>query len=199
MRPSRLPRGRGSRRRLFRCDGQQVLAVLIGRNEPEAREIAEPLHRSGRHRWSPWSCLADQERLRKGNELQACRAVKADVDRAPFKPAWRRGSKQPARLSAAAQSTPKPRRSDAEQRRRLDFPRLLKGSVCDPGLLPKLPTALPRRGRFVACPECGKPAQPIAGAQRLVGFRLFEPDDLSYSPQALAVQIPPPKPGREQS
>lgn len=63
----------------------------------------------------------------------------------------------------------------------------------------------------ICCPSCrqrfpgaagefGKPSQPIAGADRLAGFRLFGPHDLAHSlPQGLAVSTPPPKPDRERS
>jgi hypothetical protein len=58
-----------------------------------------------------------------------------------------------------------------------------------------------RRQRFPgAAGERGTPSQLIAGAERLVGFRLFGPQDLGHSlPQALAVSTPPPKPDRVRS
>ena len=44
---------------------------------------------------------------------------------------------------------------------------------------------------LVACPECGRAAQPIAGAEGLVGFRLFIVEDLPYEPpEAVAVSLP---------
>jgi hypothetical protein len=44
---------------------------------------------------------------------------------------------------------------------------------------------------LVACPECGQPPQPIAGAEGVVGFRLFIPEDVPRDlPQAVAVSIP---------
>jgi hypothetical protein len=46
---------------------------------------------------------------------------------------------------------------------------------------------------LVACPECGRPPQPIAGAEGIVGFRLFVPEDLPHElPEAVAVSIPIP-------
>ena len=44
---------------------------------------------------------------------------------------------------------------------------------------------------LVACPECGRPPQPIAGAEGVVGFRLFVLEDaLPELPEAVAVSIP---------
>jgi hypothetical protein len=53
---------------------------------------------------------------------------------------------------------------------------------------------------LVSCPECGRPPQPIAGAEGVVGFRLFIVEDLPRElPQALAVSIPIPDPGAGRS
>ena len=53
---------------------------------------------------------------------------------------------------------------------------------------------------LVACPECGRAAQPIAGAEGLVGFRLFIVEDLPYEPpEAVAVSLPVQNLGRERS
>jgi hypothetical protein len=47
-----------------------------------------------------------------------------------------------------------------------------------------------------ACPECGRPPQPIASAEGVVGFRLLLPEDLPRElPEAVAVSIPIPDPG----
>jgi hypothetical protein len=44
---------------------------------------------------------------------------------------------------------------------------------------------------LVACPQCGRPPQPVAGAEGVVGFRLFVPEDAPRElPQAVAVSIP---------
>jgi hypothetical protein len=51
---------------------------------------------------------------------------------------------------------------------------------------------------LVACPECGRPLQPIAGADGVVGFRLFSPEDVPHAlPEAVAVSIPMPDPARD--
>ena len=43
---------------------------------------------------------------------------------------------------------------------------------------------------LVACPECGRPPQQIAGAEGLVGFRLFVVEDVpGEMPEAVAVSI----------
>lgn len=48
-------------------------------------------------------------------------------------------------------------------------------------------------GHLVACPQCGKPPQPMAGLEDAVGFRLFRPEDAPPSlPEAVAVAIPIP-------
>lgn len=51
---------------------------------------------------------------------------------------------------------------------------------------------------LVACPECGKPLQPLARLSEAVGFRLFMPED---APESLpeAVSMPIPDPGSERS
>ncbi len=42
-----------------------------------------------------------------------------------------------------------------------------------------------------ACPECGKPPQAMASLASMVGFRLFEPQDLPPSlPEAIASMLP---------
>jgi hypothetical protein len=49
---------------------------------------------------------------------------------------------------------------------------------------------------LVACPECGRPPQPIAGAEGVVGFRLFVVEDAPHElPEAVAVSVPIPDPG----
>jgi len=53
---------------------------------------------------------------------------------------------------------------------------------------------------MVACPQCGKPPQPIASAERTIGFRLFAHNDLDDTvPQAVAVAMSLPAPRREPS
>jgi hypothetical protein len=53
---------------------------------------------------------------------------------------------------------------------------------------------------LVACPECGRAPQPIAGAEGVVGFRLFVPEDVPHEmPEAVAVSIPIPDPGAGRS
>jgi hypothetical protein len=48
---------------------------------------------------------------------------------------------------------------------------------------------------LVTCPECGRPAQPIARAEDVVGFRLFVGEDAPPAlPEALAASIPLPDP-----
>jgi hypothetical protein len=45
-------------------------------------------------------------------------------------------------------------------------------------------------GYLVACPECGRRPQPIAGAEGVVGFRLFVLEDVPRDlPEAVAVSI----------
>jgi hypothetical protein len=45
----------------------------------------------------------------------------------------------------------------------------------------------------VACPECGRPPQAIAGAEGVVGFRLFIVEDAPHElPEAIAVSVPLP-------
>jgi hypothetical protein len=49
---------------------------------------------------------------------------------------------------------------------------------------------------LVACPKCGRPPKAIAGAQGLVGFKLFVLEDApEVLPEAVAVSIPIPDPG----
>jgi hypothetical protein len=44
---------------------------------------------------------------------------------------------------------------------------------------------------LVTCPECGRPPQPIAGAQDVFGFKLFVVEDVPRElPEAIAVSIP---------
>jgi hypothetical protein len=46
---------------------------------------------------------------------------------------------------------------------------------------------------LVACPECGRPPQPIGGAEAVVGFKLFVVEDVPQElPEAVAVSIPIP-------
>jgi len=43
---------------------------------------------------------------------------------------------------------------------------------------------------IMACPECGDPPQPIASAERTLGFRLLGPEDLpNQLPYAVAMSI----------
>ena len=43
---------------------------------------------------------------------------------------------------------------------------------------------------LVACPQCGRPPQPIVGAEGVVGFSLFLPEDAPREmPEAVAVSI----------
>jgi hypothetical protein len=52
----------------------------------------------------------------------------------------------------------------------------------------------------VACPECGEPPQTLAAIEGVVGFRLFRLEDVPHSlPEAVAVSMPIPDPGPEQS
>ena len=60
------------------------------------------------------------------------------------------------------------------------------------------PAAAPN---LAACPECGRAPHAIAGAEGVVGFRLFTLEDLPYElPEAIAVPLPDPSeapgPGR---
>jgi hypothetical protein len=49
---------------------------------------------------------------------------------------------------------------------------------------------------LLACPECGRPPQPVASAEGVLGFRLFVLEDVPRElPQAVAVSIPIPDPG----
>lgn len=49
---------------------------------------------------------------------------------------------------------------------------------------------------LLACPECGRPPQPIVGAEAAVGFRLFVLEDVPREPsEAVAVSFPIPDPG----
>ena len=53
---------------------------------------------------------------------------------------------------------------------------------------------------LVACPECGRAPQAIAGAEGAVGFRLFIVEDPPYElPEAFAVSLPVPDLGGERS
>ncbi len=48
---------------------------------------------------------------------------------------------------------------------------------------------------LVACPECGRQLQPIAGAEGVLGYRLFTFEDAPPElPEAVAVSIPIPDP-----
>ncbi len=43
---------------------------------------------------------------------------------------------------------------------------------------------------LLACPECGRPPQPILAAEGLLGFRVFVPEDVPQEfPEAVAVSI----------
>lgn len=49
-----------------------------------------------------------------------------------------------------------------------------------------------------ACPICGQPPQPLGGAEGVVGFRLFLPEDAPGElPSAVAVSISLPDPTAE--
>ena len=49
---------------------------------------------------------------------------------------------------------------------------------------------------LVACPQCGRPPEPIASAECVVGFRLFSLEDAPRElPQAVAISISLPDPG----
>lgn len=53
---------------------------------------------------------------------------------------------------------------------------------------------------LVACPECGRPPQLIAGAEGVLGFRLFVVEDVPVEElEALAVSMPIPGPGEATS
>jgi hypothetical protein len=53
---------------------------------------------------------------------------------------------------------------------------------------------------LITCPECGRPAQAIARAEAVVGFRLFVVEDAPQAlPEALAVSVPIPDPGAGRS
>ena len=44
---------------------------------------------------------------------------------------------------------------------------------------------------LVACPECGRPPQPVAGAEGVMGLRLFVPENAPHElPEAVAVAVP---------
>jgi hypothetical protein len=63
-----------------------------------------------------------------------------------------------------------------------------------PGCRLRFTTDLP--ADLVACPECGQPPQLIAGAEGVLGFRLFVVEDVPAAlPEAVAVAIPIPAPG----
>jgi hypothetical protein len=50
---------------------------------------------------------------------------------------------------------------------------------------------------LVACPECGRPPQSVGGADRILGFRLFIPEDAPRQlPEAVSVSLPIPDPYR---
>jgi hypothetical protein len=58
----------------------------------------------------------------------------------------------------------------------------------------------PAAAWLVACPECGRPPQPITGAEGALGFRLFVLEDIPPElPEAVAVSLPIPDPGARQS
>jgi hypothetical protein len=53
---------------------------------------------------------------------------------------------------------------------------------------------------LVACPQCGRPPQPITGAEGVLGFRLFVLEDVPQElPEAVAVSMPVPDPGARRS
>jgi hypothetical protein len=53
---------------------------------------------------------------------------------------------------------------------------------------------------LMACPACGGPLQSLAGLEGAVGFRLFRLDDAPRPlPEAVAVSMPIPDPGKTQS
>jgi hypothetical protein len=48
---------------------------------------------------------------------------------------------------------------------------------------------------LASCPECGEPLQTLVGAESVVGFRRFKPEDPAYPlPEALAESMPRPEP-----
>jgi hypothetical protein len=50
---------------------------------------------------------------------------------------------------------------------------------------------------MAACPQCGDPPQPMAALEGAVGYRLFTlDDDPQLRPEAIAVSMPIPDPGR---
>ena len=59
----------------------------------------------------------------------------------------------------------------------------------------------PAAGAYlVACPECGRRLQKIAGAESVVGFRVFVSEDVPHElPEAVAVPIPIADPARARS
>jgi hypothetical protein len=53
---------------------------------------------------------------------------------------------------------------------------------------------------LINCPGCGRPPQPIARAEDVIGFRLFVVEDAPPAlPEALAVSMPIPDPGAGRS
>jgi hypothetical protein len=54
----------------------------------------------------------------------------------------------------------------------------------------------PAAARLVACPECGRPPQPVSSAKAALGFRLHVIEDMPPElPEAVAVSVPIPDPG----
>jgi hypothetical protein len=48
---------------------------------------------------------------------------------------------------------------------------------------------------LMICPECCQPVEATLGAQDVIGFRLFAPEDVPHElPEAVAVSIPVPDP-----
>lgn len=65
--------------------------------------------------------------------------------------------------------------------------------VCCPGCRLRFTPAV--TAYMSACPSCGEALQQLVGAQGVLGFRLFEPEDPAQSlPEALAVSMPLPDP-----
>ena len=55
-------------------------------------------------------------------------------------------------------------------------------------------------GYLTACPECGKPPQPMTSQEGVLGYRLFTPEDAPAAlPEAIAVSMPIPDPNGRQS
>ncbi len=70
--------------------------------------------------------------------------------------------------------------------------------VCCPGCRLRFTPAA--AAHLAACPECGQPPQPIAGLERVLGFRLFTMQDLPDPlPEAAAVSVQIPEPDGERS